>query len=74
MLLGLLAPTQGEVDILGTRVSEDLQKIRQQVGLVSASAGLYQWLSPLEILTYFATGYALSKKRTAESVHMEGTL
>jgi len=68
MLLGLLAPTHGEVDILGTRVSEDLQKIRQQVGLVSASAGLYQWLSPLETLRYFATGYGLSKQQTAERI------
>ncbi len=68
MLLGLLAPSEGDVEIMGTRISEDQQKIRQKVGLVSASAGLYQWLTPLEILKYFATGYAMTKSQATQRI------
>jgi sodium transport system ATP-binding protein len=68
ILLGLLAPTSGDVEIMGTRVSEDPRRIRQLVGLVSASAGLYQWLTPLEILRYFASGYSLSAEQAAERI------
>ena len=68
MLLGLLPPTSGEVEIMGTRVSDDPLRIRSFVGLVSASAGLYQWLTPLEILKYFATGYAMTKSQAAHRI------
>lgn len=76
MLLGLLSPTSGEVQIMGTRVSDDPLRIRSLVGLVSASAGLYQWLTPLEILRYFAAGYGLStaeaENRIAELTDLMG--
>jgi len=68
MLLGLLPPTSGNVEIMGTRVSEDPHRIRRLVGLVSASAGLYQWLTPLEILRYFATGYSLTARQTSDRI------
>ena len=58
----------GEVEIMGTRVSDDPLRIRSFVGLVSASAGLYQWLTPLEILKYFATGYAMTKSQAAHRI------
>lgn len=59
MILGLLAPSSGEVSILGCRVSSEPLRMKLQIGLVSASAGLYQWLTPREILHYFAVGYGL---------------
>lgn len=59
MILGLLAPSAGDVEILGCRVSEQPDQIKRHIGLVSASAGLYQWLTPREILEYFAAGYGL---------------
>jgi ABC-2 type transport system ATP-binding protein/sodium transport system ATP-binding protein len=58
-ILGLLEPTSGDVIVDGFRVSEKPQAIKQRIGLVSASAGLYQWLSPREILDYFADVYSV---------------
>lgn len=58
-ILGLLEPTSGDVVVDGFRVSQKPQAIKQRIGLVSASAGLYQWLSPREILDYFADVYSV---------------
>ncbi len=68
MILGLLAPSSGDVEVLGQRVSTHPQEIKRQIGLVSASAGLYEWLTPREILEFFAGGYGLSPSRTADRI------
>ncbi|MFO0903102.1 MAG: ATP-binding cassette domain-containing protein [Pirellulales bacterium] len=68
MMLGLLAPTQGDVSIMGCCVSRDPRRIKRFIGLVSASAGLYQWLTPREILEYFAAGYGLSEEETERQI------
>ncbi len=60
-ILGLLEPTSGDVIVDGFRVSQKPQAIKQRIGLVSASAGLYQWLSPREILDYFADIYSVPR-------------
>ncbi|MDZ4684567.1 MAG: ATP-binding cassette domain-containing protein, partial [Planctomycetaceae bacterium] len=52
MILGLLPPTAGEATIGGQSVSTAPDEVKRQIGLVSASSGLYQWLSPRETLLY----------------------
>lgn len=59
MILGLLAPSSGDVTVGGQRVSTNPNAVKRSIGLVSASAGLYQWLSPRETLHYFADLYDL---------------
>ena len=59
MLLGLLAPTGGDAIIGGASARREPDAVKQQLGLVSASAGLYQWLTPRETLEYFADLYGL---------------
>lgn len=61
IIMGLLQPTSGEATILGCRVSQQPLKIKSLIGLVSASAGLYQWLTPRELLRFFAAGFGLSR-------------
>jgi ABC-2 type transport system ATP-binding protein/sodium transport system ATP-binding protein len=68
MILGLLSPSAGDVEIQGARVSEHPEQVKRQIGLVSASAGLYQWLTPREILEYFAAGYGLDAATTSERI------
>jgi ABC-2 type transport system ATP-binding protein/sodium transport system ATP-binding protein len=63
MILGLLQPTSGDVTIFGHHVTTEPQRIKSLIGLVSASAGLYQWLTPLEVLYYFGTAYGLTKEK-----------
>lgn len=60
MVLGLLEPTSGEATIHGFRSSEHPGEIKRRIGLVSASAGHYQWLTPRETLEYFGCGYGMA--------------
>jgi len=59
MILGLLQPTSGDATVDGFRVSEFPDEVKRRIGLVSASAGLYQWLSPREMLLFFSDLYSV---------------
>ena len=65
MLLGLLKPTHGDAIVGGRSASQEPDAVKQQLGLVSASAGLYQWLTPRETLAYFADLYGLPASAVA---------
>lgn len=59
MILGLLQPTGGDAIIDGYRVTQFPDEVKRRIGLVSASAGLYQWLTPREMLLFFADLYSV---------------
>ena len=59
MILGLLTPTSGYAEVDGLRSTESPDDVKRRVGLVSTSAGLYQWLTPREMLVFFADLYGL---------------
>jgi ABC-2 type transport system ATP-binding protein/sodium transport system ATP-binding protein len=59
MILGLLAPSGGYSMVAGFRSSEQPDEVKRRVGLVSATAGVYQWLSVREMLLFFADLYAV---------------
>ncbi len=59
MILGLLQPTEGDAIVDGFRVSQHADEVKRRIGLVSASAGLYQWLTPREMLLFFGDLYSL---------------
>lgn len=65
MILGLLTPTSGYAEVDGLRSSDAPDEVKRRIGLVSASAGVYQWLTPREMLLFFADLYGLSPE-TAE--------
>lgn len=68
MVLGLLVPTAGQIRIRGQNVFEDPLATKRQLGLVSASSGLYQWLTPRELLSYFGNGYGLTQAEIEEQI------
>lgn len=57
MMLGLLKPTSGQARIAGYDVAKFPEEVKRNMALVSASAGLYQWLTPRELMHYFADLY-----------------
>ncbi|MSR57978.1 MAG: ATP-binding cassette domain-containing protein [Planctomycetaceae bacterium] len=59
MLLGLLSPTAGYAAIDGFRSVDFPDEVKRRVGLVAANAGLYQYLSPREMLLFFADLYGV---------------
>ncbi len=66
MILGLLTPTSGYAEVDGLRSTEYPDEVKRRVGLVSASAGLYQWLTAREMLLFFADLYGLDPDRADE--------
>lgn len=59
MILGLLDPTSGYAEVGGYRTSQSPDQVKSRIGLVSSTAGLYQWLTPRELLLFFADVYGL---------------
>ena len=65
MILGLLQPTSGDAVVDGFPVARDPDEVKRRIGLVSATAGLYQWLTPRELLLFFADLYGVEPDRAA---------
>jgi len=64
MLITLLLPTSGHARVLGYDVVDDAQEVRKRIGYVfGGDRGLYERLSALDNLRYFAELYGLSGKR-----------
>ncbi len=59
MVMGLLSPDSGSVEIGGARTSEASLNVRQYLGMISTNDGVYPWLSAREMLLYFADLYAV---------------
>jgi len=68
MILGLLTPGDGYAEVGGFRTSEHPTQVKQRVGFVSASAGLYPWLTPRETLLFFADLYDVPPQLAHEYV------
>jgi ABC-2 type transport system ATP-binding protein/sodium transport system ATP-binding protein len=74
MILGLLEPDQGYAEVHGYRSDQHPDEVKCRVGLVSTSAGLYQWLTPAEVLVFFADLYGLAPHDTARRLEELVTL
>ncbi len=57
MLACLIGPTSGEATVAGYRVGKDDDKIRRSVGILTETPGLYEGLSALRNLTFYARMY-----------------
>jgi ABC-2 type transport system ATP-binding protein/sodium transport system ATP-binding protein len=68
MLLGLLRPTSGQALIAGYGSSEYPDEVKRRVGLVSASAGLYQGQSVREMLLFFADLYGVPPRAARDEM------
>ena len=68
MVLGVLKPTSGYAEVDGYRSTEVPDAVKARLGLVSASAGVYPWLTPRETLLFFADLYHVPPDQAEESV------
>jgi ABC-2 type transport system ATP-binding protein len=77
MLITLLLPTAGQARVLGHDVVREARDVRRKVGYVfGGDRGLYERLSGLDNLRYFAELYGVppreSKQRVAELLELVG--
>lgn len=68
MMLGLLSPTQGSVEVLGMQVAGATAKILPRVGYMSQRFSLYNDLTVLQNLRFYATAYGLPNHKAEERI------
>ena len=66
MLASLIAPTSGSATVNGHEVGADDEVIRQSVGILTETPGLYERLTALQNLVFFGQLYNLPAQRAAE--------
>ncbi|MBK8479785.1 MAG: ABC transporter ATP-binding protein [Proteobacteria bacterium] len=60
MLIGLMRPSGGRALICGADTVTQAARAKAQLGFVSAATGLYERLTPEQLLSYYAQLYGLS--------------
>lgn len=68
MILGLVPADSGYAEVDGYRCTDAPDEVKRRVGLVSASAGLYQWLTTREILLFFADLYGVPPQQAEQEL------
>ena len=68
MLSGLIRPTRGRALLNGYDVATETMRVKHSIGFLTANTGLYQRLSPRELLKYFADLHGLDEKVAAKRV------
>ncbi len=59
----VLPPTSGKAYVLGYDVVENPIEVRKNIGYLSSNTGIYQRMTPREMLKYFGTLYGMSKEK-----------
>src|ERR1700712_2865754 len=74
MLLTLITPTAGHIELFGLDLKKERKKILSQVGAVIEKPDLYKYLSAYENLSLFArmSGKRISKKQLVDQLEMVG--
>jgi ABC-2 type transport system ATP-binding protein len=76
MMLGLLTPTEGEVEVLGIPVAKHPDKIRPHIGYMSQRFSLYNDLTVMQNLRFYGRVYGLRnaqlKERIQHAISMAG--
>lgn len=73
MVLGLVEPTAGTIDVLGVA---DARKVRDRIGFLPEERGLYKRMTPIEAVVFFAglkgVPSAVAKKRGMAMLEAQG--
>ena len=72
ILTGQLKPTSGDAYILGISSGHIAETIYEQIGIVTDSSGIYEYLTVWQNLEYFAKILKVSKERIHEVLHQVG--
>jgi len=76
MMLGLLKPTAGTVEVLGVPVIEHPERIRPRIGYMSQRFSLYNDLTVLQNLRFYGRAYGLDddllQERIQDAIRMAG--
>ncbi len=63
MLSGLMAPTSGRAMLAGYDIATQPNDVKRSIGFLTANTGLYQRLTPRDILVYFGRLHGMADDR-----------
>ncbi|MEM6688448.1 MAG: ATP-binding cassette domain-containing protein [Planctomycetota bacterium] len=66
MILGLVTPDHGHAEIEDLRTDVDPIAVKSRLGFVSATDGVYPWLTVREMLLYFADLYGVARESAVD--------
>ena len=73
MILGLVAPTEGTIEVLGAK---DARKVRERIGFLPEERGLYKRMTPVDAIAFFAglkgMGDREARRRAKEMLEEQG--
>jgi len=69
MLLGLVQPDGGSVNVLGINVQKDPVAVKRQVGYVPESSRLYEFLTGIEYLDFIGDVYGMNAEEKKERIN-----
>lgn len=68
MMLGLLPPTQGAIEVLGAKVPGQIREILPRIGYMSQQFSLYNDLTVRQNLEFYGQAYGLAKNGIGERI------
>lgn len=68
MLCGITLPSSGSANVLGYDVAREPEEIKKRIGYMSQKFSLYNDLTPVENIMFYASIYGVPKKERAERV------
>lgn len=68
MILGLIEPTDGNVNVANFDVADQPDEVKRRIGYASVSVGVYPWLTAREMLMFVADLYDLDRETTLQQI------
>ena len=68
MILGLVAPTSGQIWVMGRDMAKESAHVKQFVGYLPEESPLYENMTVTEYLTFFSELYKLPKRKATERI------
>lgn len=68
MMIGLLAPTSGNITVMGKDINRESTKVKQHIGYLPEESPLYENMTIRQYLEFFGELYKLSKKKVTERI------
>jgi len=69
VISGLLEPTAGWVEIDGLRMDKEPQKVKQVLGFLPEESPVYEDMTPLDYLMFFAEVFEIDRTAARERIH-----
>lgn len=68
MIVGLLAPTSGTIEVMGHDITRENTRVKQHIGYLPEESPLYENMTVRQYLDFFAELYKIPKKQAAERI------